>query len=126
MSSYRADVSILLLGEASTLDGKRYVLDAIGVVIERTNDRIMPFLPTLAQAIPSLCELSQDELMTGHGASSLEGEWLFKASLVVLTTKLVSAAKGSSGDLMELVIPLIEESLHPPAKDFFEEDGIAL
>jgi len=27
---------------------------------------------------------------------------------------------------MELVIPLIEESLRPPAKDFFEEDGIAL
>ena len=27
---------------------------------------------------------------------------------------------------MELVIPLIEESLHPPAKDFFEEDGIVL
>jgi hypothetical protein len=29
------------------------------------------------------------ELMTGHGASGLEGEWLFKASLVDLTTKIV-------------------------------------
>lgn len=27
---------------------------------------------------------------------------------------------------MDLVIPLIEESLQPPAKDFFEEDGIDL
>lgn len=27
---------------------------------------------------------------------------------------------------MGLVIPLIEESLIPPAKDFFEEDGLAL
>ena len=27
---------------------------------------------------------------------------------------------------MGLVIPLIEESLQPPAKDFFEEDGLAL
>lgn len=36
------------------------------------------------------------------------------------------AAKESSGSLMELVIPLIEESLQPPAKDFFEEDGIEL
>ncbi|KAK8861272.1 hypothetical protein IAR55_002091 [Kwoniella newhampshirensis] len=61
-----------------------------------------------------------------HNAAGLEGEWLFKASLVVLTTKLVSAAKESSGDLMELVIPLIEESLQPPAKDFFEEDGLIL
>lgn len=36
------------------------------------------------------------------------------------------AAKESSGNLMELVIPLIEESLQEPAKSFFEEDGIIL
>ncbi|WVQ92143.1 hypothetical protein IAS59_005951 [Cryptococcus gattii] len=107
---------IKLLGEASTLDGKRYVNDTIGVVIERVGDKIMPYLPTLAQSVPALW----------HGAIGLEGEWLFKASLVVLTTKLVSAAKESSGELMELVIPLIEESLQPPAKEFFEEDGLIL
>lgn len=107
---------VKLLGEATTLDGKRYVNDAIGVVIERVEDKILPYLPTLAQAIPGLW----------HGASGLEGEWLFKASLVVLTTKIVTAAKESSGNFMELVIPLIEESLQPPAKDFFEEDGIIL
>ncbi|WRT65380.1 uncharacterized protein IL334_002323 [Kwoniella shivajii] len=107
---------IKLLGEAATLDGKRYVNDAIGVIIERVGDQILPFLPTLAQSIPLLW----------HNASGLEGEWLFKASLVILTTKLVSAAKETSGDLMELVIPLIEESLQPPAKDFFEEDGLIL
>jgi len=27
---------------------------------------------------------------------------------------------------MELVIPLIEESLVPPAKEYFEEDGLIL
>jgi len=27
---------------------------------------------------------------------------------------------------MELVIPLIEESLQPPAKEYFEEDGLIL
>ncbi|WVO24261.1 uncharacterized protein IAS62_005625 [Cryptococcus decagattii] len=107
---------IKLLGEASTLDGKKYVNDTIGVVIERVGDKIMPYLPTLAQSVPALW----------HGAIGLEGEWLFKASLVVLTTKLVSAAKESSGGLMELVIPLIEESLQPPAKEFFEEDGLIL
>ncbi|OWZ26235.1 hypothetical protein C361_07067 [Cryptococcus neoformans Tu259-1] len=107
---------IKLLGEASTLDGKRYVNDTVGVIIERVGDKIMPYLPTLAQSVPALW----------HGAIGLEGEWLFKASLVVLTTKLVSAAKESSGGLMELVIPLIEESLQPPAKEFFEEDGLIL
>lgn len=71
----------------------------------------------------------------------MDGEWLFKASLVVLTQKLVSvksrsshevesidlqAAGASSGGLMDLVLPLIQESLVPPAKEFFEEDGLAL
>jgi hypothetical protein len=32
--------SIKLLGEASTLDGKRYVNDAIGVVIERSGEKV--------------------------------------------------------------------------------------
>ncbi|WWC68913.1 uncharacterized protein I206_102849 [Kwoniella pini CBS 10737] len=105
-----------LLGEAATLDGKRYVNETIGVVIERVGDHILPFLPKLAQSVPVLW----------HNSAGLEGEWLFKSSLVVLTTKLVSAAKSTSGDLMELVIPLIEESLQPPAKDFFEEDGLIL
>ncbi|WWC59902.1 uncharacterized protein I303_102464 [Kwoniella dejecticola CBS 10117] len=105
-----------LLGEAATLDGKRYVNETIGVIIERVGDHISPFLPKLAQSVPVLW----------HSSAGLEGEWLFKASLVVLTTKLVSAAKTTSGDLMELVIPLIEESLQPPAKDFFEEDGLIL
>jgi len=35
---------IKLLGEASTLNGKRYVNDAIGVVIERTGDKVTVFL----------------------------------------------------------------------------------
>ncbi|WWC87587.1 uncharacterized protein L201_002477 [Kwoniella dendrophila CBS 6074] len=85
-------------------------------VEELVGDQILPFLPKLAHSVPVLW----------HGAGGLEGEWLFKASLVVLTTKLVSAAKVTSGDLMELVLPLIEESLQPPAKDFFEEDGLIL
>jgi len=71
----------------------------------------------------------------------MEGEWLFKGSLVGLTTKLVSVgiasdtlrtladyqtAKEASGGLMDLVIPLIEESLVTPAKEHFEEEGLTL
>lgn len=36
------------------------------------------------------------------------------------------AAKETSGNLIELVIPLIEESLQSPAKEHFEDDGIEL
>jgi hypothetical protein len=81
---------ITLLGEASTLSGKKFVNDAIGVVIERVGDKILPFLPTLAQAIPALW----------HGSGGLEGEWLFKASLVVLTTKLVTVSLRKVSTLM--------------------------
>ena len=35
-------------------------------------------------------------------------------------------AKASSGGLMDLVIPLIEESLVSPAKDHFQYDGLVL
>ncbi|WVQ77454.1 hypothetical protein IAR50_007140 [Cryptococcus sp. DSM 104548] len=107
---------IKLLGEACTLDGKKYVNEAIGVVIERVGDKMLPYLPSVAQSIPVLWS----------SAGGLEGEWLFKASLVVLSTKLVTAAKDRSGELMDLIIPLIEESLQPPAKEFFEEDGLIL
>ncbi|WVN87256.1 uncharacterized protein L203_102433 [Cryptococcus depauperatus CBS 7841] len=99
-----------------TLTGKRYVNDSIGVVIERVGNKVLPFLPDLAQSVPNLWS----------GATGLEGEWLFKASLVVLVTKVVATAKESSDSLMELVVPLIEESLKPPAKEFFEEDGLIL
>ena len=34
--------------------------------------------------------------MSGHGAGSMEGEWLFKGSLVVLTTSLVSVSPADS------------------------------
>lgn len=95
-------------------------------MIERVQDKILPYLPALAQAVPTLCKFHSSSLTTGHGAIGLEGEWLFKASLVVLTTKLVSVAKDSAGGLMDLVLPLIQESLVPPAKEFFEEDGITL
>ncbi|ORY25236.1 armadillo-type protein [Naematelia encephala] len=107
---------IQLIGECHTLRGKRFVNQAMGVVIERTQDDMLPFLPSLAQSIPILW----------HGSAGLEGEWLFKASLVELTSKIIIAAKTSSGKLMELAIPLIEESMRPPANAYFEEDGVAL
>jgi hypothetical protein len=64
-------------------------------------------------------------LIPGHASAGLEGEWIFKPSLVELTGKLVASAK-SSDELMELIIPLVRESLTTPAKEHFEEDGLIL
>jgi len=41
-------------------------------------------------------------------------------------TRSRQTAKASSGGLMDLVIPLIEESLVSPAKDHFQYDGLVL
>lgn len=82
----------------------------------------------------------------GQGSSGLDGEWLFKAALVVMTTKLVqvsglfqprndliylrerSAQAISTGtsNILPLITPLIKESMTSPAKEHFEEDGIEL
>jgi hypothetical protein len=61
----------------------------------------MPFLPDLARAIPGLCmsrrlSFRHHAHYLGHSAGSMEGEWLFKSSLVVLTTKLVSVSPTSA------------------------------
>lgn len=63
---------IKLIGEASTLDGKRYVNDAIGVVIERVQGKIMPYLPTLAQSIPGLCEFHGFSCELTHQGTTLQ------------------------------------------------------
>jgi hypothetical protein len=50
---------------------------------------LTPFTYTRIVYSCSLYVLTMSGLITGHGASGLEGEWLFKASLVDLTTKIV-------------------------------------
>ncbi|KAI5451703.1 hypothetical protein NCC49_001352 [Naganishia albida] len=105
-----------LVSEAETLLGKRLVMDAVSVVIERVGQKTLPYLPILGEAIPVLWQ----------GSVGLDGEWLFKASLVVLTTKLVAAIGPATSSILPLVVPLIEESLSSPAKEHFEADGLIL
>jgi hypothetical protein len=108
-------LSVKLLGQATTLPGKKIVSDAVGVVIERVQGEVRlgkqipgrlsfsilsspdPAFPAYSCAISSgvvsvrFAQASLSELTySGHGASGLEGEWLFKASLVDLTTKIVT------------------------------------
>lgn len=97
----------------------------------------MPYLGDISAAIPQLCEclglapmlnrkLKSCFVLAGSGAASLDGEWLFKASLVVMSSKLVVAAGPATTQIMSLIVPLIEESMSSPAKEHFEEDGLVL
>lgn len=57
-------------------------------LVSLTVDLTSPTYPRFFYSC-SLYVLRISELIAGHGASGLEGEWLFKASLVDLTTKIV-------------------------------------
>ncbi|GHJ86997.1 hypothetical protein NliqN6_3399 [Naganishia liquefaciens] len=105
-----------LVSEAETLPAKRQVLEAVSVIIERIGIKTLPYLSILSEAIPVLWQ----------GSGGLDGEWLFKASLVLLTTKLVAAIGPATSEILPLVVPLIEESLSSPAKEYFEADGLIL
>lgn len=109
-----AEQMLRLIGEAESLSGKRAVLDVLSILIERVSTLIMPYSGAISEAIPALW----------HGSSGLDGEWLFKASLVVLATKLVSAIGKATGGILHLIVPVIEESLANPMH--LEEDGLLL
>ena len=64
----------------------------------------MAYLPEISAAIPQLCQsilipqsykaLTLFSLAdTGAGSADLDGEWLFKASLVLMATKLVVVSR---------------------------------
>lgn len=103
-----------LVGEAETLAGKRAVLDVLSILIERVSTLIMPYSGVISQAIPVLWQ----------GSAGLDGEWLFKSSLVVLATKLVASIGKNTDGILPLIVPLIEESLVNAAH--LEEDGLHL
>lgn len=103
-----------LIGEAESLSGKRTLLDVLSILIERVAALIMPYSGGISEAIPALW----------HGSTGLDGEWLFKASLVVLATKLVTAIGKATAGILHLIVPVIEESLANPIH--LEEDGLLL
>ncbi|KAL7414820.1 armadillo-type protein [Mrakia frigida] len=107
---------VLLLDELQLLDGKRRVLDALEVMIERVGEDIVPLLTQISDCVPQLWER----------ASNQEGEWLFKSSLLSLVTKMVDAAKTEANRLCPLCVGLLGESLQGTAKLHLEEDGLIL
>lgn len=105
----------LLLEELELLDGKRRVLDALEVMIERvgTDVRCFPpfspvrrqrrtadLLPALLllsrrQIVPLLTQIAECVPQLWEKAANQEGEWLFKSSLLSLVTKMVDVSRVS-------------------------------
>ncbi|KAH9943383.1 ARM repeat-containing protein [Epithele typhae] len=104
---------VRLTAEADTLEAKRRITDSLNTVIERAEARIVPLMDMVAQPIPQLW-------------ASAEEDWLFKACLLGTITKLVEATKVHSSRLTMLIVPLVRESLAPPAALQLDEDAFAL
>ncbi|KAH7916807.1 ARM repeat-containing protein [Hygrophoropsis aurantiaca] len=104
---------VRLITEADATEIKRGLARSLGIVIERVSTRIVPHASMIAAAIP--------DLWTDAGQ-----EWLFKASLLVLVSSLVSATQEKSVTLNSLVVPLVRDSLTGEAISNLDEDAFAL
>ncbi|KDR83604.1 hypothetical protein GALMADRAFT_219426 [Galerina marginata CBS 339.88] len=102
-----------IMAEADTLESKRKVDESLNTVIEQSGTLILPFMTTITEPIPQLWVTA-------------EGDFLFKASLLVTVTKLVEAVKEHSSSLGPLVVPLIRESLSPGSMMQLDGDGLNL
>lgn len=91
---------IELSSEADTLETKRRITQTINVIIESTEERVIPFVELISNPIPQLWV-----------TASNEGDYLYKASLLETLTKLVEASKLGSERILSLVLSLLQESL---------------
>jgi len=102
-----------LMADVETLDSKRRVANCLHHVIERNNNKIIPFMTIITHPIPHLWQTSGDD-------------FLFKAALLDLTKQLVQASQEHSSTLQYIVVPLIQESMRPEAALRLDEDGMSL
>ncbi|PPR07214.1 hypothetical protein CVT26_012647 [Gymnopilus dilepis] len=102
-----------IMAEADTLESKRKVDESLNTIIEQSGTLITPFMQVITEPIPQLWV-------------DAEGDFLFKASLLVTVTKLVEAVKDNSSPLGPLVVPLIRESLSPGCIIQLDGDGLNL
>ncbi|KAF8914040.1 armadillo-type protein [Gymnopilus junonius] len=104
---------IQIMAEAETLESKRKVDQSLNTIIEQSGTLMIPFMGIITGPIPQLWVAA-------------EGDFLFKASLLVTVTKLVEAVKDHSSSLGPLVVPLIRESLSPGCIIQLDGDGLNL
>ncbi|EJD01395.1 ARM repeat-containing protein [Fomitiporia mediterranea MF3/22] len=102
-----------LMAEADTLEAKRRVTQSLNVVIESMDDKIVPYMETISNAIPQLW-------------ISAEGDFLYKAVLLETVSKLVAASKQDSVLLNSITVPLLQDSFSDSLRIGLDEDALDL
>ncbi|KAJ7590824.1 armadillo-type protein [Mycena floridula] len=104
---------VALMSEADTLDSKRRVDEALNIVIDASESRMIPFIDIVTGPLPGLWGDAGED-------------WLFKSSLITTVTTLVTAIKEQSTGLGLTIVPLIQETLTPSARTNLDEQGLKL
>lgn len=106
-----------LLLNSEKMDTKLQTLNSISVLIEKMEDKILPFAPQMMECLPPLWEKADKS-----------GENLMKIAIIVALTKLISTMGNSSVGLYPVVLPLIAYSsdVDQPDQIYLLSDGLEL
>ncbi|KAF8489124.1 armadillo-type protein [Gautieria morchelliformis] len=96
---------VLLISEAGTLEAKNRLTKSLNTIV--------PFTEIIVNPLPQLWQDAGED-------------YLLKATLIVMVTRLVEATREHSGVISHIVISLVQESLTTKEKHYLDEDGLLL
>ncbi|KAI9595763.1 armadillo-type protein [Syncephalis fuscata] len=104
-----------ILRDSSEAETRMRILNCMSVIVERMEHEIAPFAIQIAQLLPPLWDVGEEEHM-------------FRASILVTVNKLIGALKTDSVALHGLVAPLVRMCVNPTTPEFvyLGEDGLEL
>ncbi|KAI9205762.1 armadillo-type protein [Polychytrium aggregatum] len=108
-------LSIDVMKDSDEFDTKMKLLNCLAVVVERMEGHVAAYAPSIVQILPELWEFSEDQN-------------LFRASILVVLTRLVASLRENSPSIHSFVTPLIRFSVDTaePAHVYLLEDAIDL
>ncbi|TPX38440.1 hypothetical protein SeMB42_g06738 [Synchytrium endobioticum] len=108
-------VSTQLVNVVDEFDSKMKVLNSLAVIIERMEAQIAPLSSRITELLPTLW-------------ASSEGQHMFRSSILVILTRLVTSLRESSSSLHSFIVPLIFHAVdtRSPASVYMLEDGLDL
>ncbi|KAJ3380752.1 Importin-11 [Lobulomyces angularis] len=104
-----------LINDTEEFESKIKVLNCLSVIIERMEEKILPFARTITSILPDLW-------------TSSEGQHMFRSAIIVILKSLVKSLKGESLHLQEFVVPLIQSGVDTtqPGHIYLIDDAIEL
>ncbi|KAJ3334820.1 Importin-11 [Gonapodya sp. JEL0774] len=109
------DMFVELLAAVEEFDTKLRILNCLAVIIERMETKILPFAHRVVEVLPTLWAESESQNM-------------FRCSMLVILTKLVTSSREQSLGLQPFILPLVRHSvdIDEPQHVYLLEEGLEL